>query len=798
MENFTMKVNELVGKFYSSISPDIKFSSDPMIKLGMFASFLYWHKEGKLTKTENHKGEHAICTFDLSYMSVTNQPTWEKWQKKGVLSESLVAKPDSSEAGCAAEAFRAYFEKHINEIYVFDVFDLLQRMNPTTEEYKQLLACSIDYSRCVSIPKEVTDLSKALIGNDIQSVCDPTCHSVNIVEAFDAETKVACTEDKLQYNYHILYDYLIEANTIITSAAPQGEYDAIVSMPPFFDRNQEKNNLQKVVEFFVNQTNAHGKAFIYVPVGFLYRRDFKEVRKSLIEANYIDTIIEFPNRILTATGIDTIAICLKKERTESGIAFIDAKAMVTKKNKYLNTIDVEAILSAISAAQDERKKLVSRDKIAANDIDLTSALYNEERKEIPTGYEEVRLSDLLVPLRGVAMEADENLPVVNPIHLSEDWFKSPLNISELPKQSEIEVSTEMLRQYRKSTSAALFISRSVKFKTAYCEASPTQPVLYGPNIMVYSVNTDRVSVKYLTHEMNKIADQFYQGSAIGLLRKDLLLNATILVPSKSEQDLIVTVAEAEAKKAIAKENGLQEYIEEQKRQYIGEVRLRKHDMKPHLKQVIDASELIKFYLEKKKTLGEYDEDILRNAVKIVESTKKLNEMLDHLCDEDAFGNPEDINLNAYLSSLQKTNAQGIKLTYTCDETTFAANAMERDNLITSIARKDLDRLVDNIIQNAQRHGFTKEGKEYYIHVSLSFDNEKKMYLVDFRNNGNPLPEGLDKASYGMRGEKAGKTGGTGQGGYIVKSITEHFGGDYDVFTDKEETVIRIYLPIKQD
>ena len=64
-----------------------------------------------------------------------------------------------------------------------------------------------------------------------------------------------------------------------------------------------------------------------------------------------------------------------------------------------------------------------------------------------------------------------------------------------------------------------------------------------------------------------------------------------------------------------------------------------------------------------------------------------------------------------------------------------------------------------------------------------------------KNNGTPLPDGMTKERYGLKGERAGITGGTGAGGFIVKSIVNHYGGDYDVFYNDGMTTIRIYLPI---
>ena len=114
-----------------------------------------------------------------------------------------------------------------------------------------------------------------------------------------------------------------------------------------------------------------------------------------------------------------------------------------------------------------------------------------------------------------------------------------------------------------------------------------------------------------------------------------------------------------------------------------------------------------------------------------------------------------------------------------------------------VAPNDFQRLVNNILNNAKRHGFTNPNKkDYMVQINASIDVESGMYKIDFRNNGDPLPEGMNKMRYGIKGEKAGKTAGTGLGGNYVKSFVEHYGGDYDIFMEEGWTVVQIYLPIK--
>jgi len=117
-----------------------------------------------------------------------------------------------------------------------------------------------------------------------------------------------------------------------------------------------------------------------------------------------------------------------------------------------------------------------------------------------------------------------------------------------------------------------------------------------------------------------------------------------------------------------------------------------------------------------------------------------------------------------------------------------------------MGKSDLLRLVQNIIGNAVERGFVDDYPEYSLNISLTI--KKGFYIIDFSNNGRPLPEGMTKERYGMKGVKGKGSDGEGKGGYIVKSITEHYGGDYDVFSQQFAgmwfTHVIVKLPIYQD
>ena len=68
---------------------------------------------------------------------------------------------------------------------------------------------------------------------------------------------------------------------------------------------------------------------------------------------------------------------------------------------------------------------------------------------------------------------------------------------------------------------------------------------------------------------------------------------------------------------------------------------------------------------------------------------------------------------------------------------------------------------------------------------LGYDHETDSYVVEFKNNGKPMSEGLDTSRYGTDGAKFGTTKGEGHGGAIVKETIEHFGGSIEVINAPE-------------
>lgn len=174
--------------------------------------------------------------------------------------------------------------------------------------------------------------------------------------------------------------------------------DAVVSNPPY-SQNWKPHKDKRFNEYGLAPKGKADFAFllhdlfhlqkdgimtIVLPHGVLFRGSSDDnsegsIRKNLIEKNNLDTIIGLPADIFFGTGIPTIIMVLKKEKTDSNVLIIDASKhfiKADKKNK-LQSSDIKRIVDAVK----ERKNipyfasLVSREKIRKNDYNLNIPRY---------------------------------------------------------------------------------------------------------------------------------------------------------------------------------------------------------------------------------------------------------------------------------------------------------------------------------------------------------------------------------------------------------------------------------------
>lgn len=183
---------------------------------------------------------------------------------------------------------------------------------------------------------------------------------------------------------------------------PNGTYrmlpvDAVVSNPPY-SQNWNPTNKETDPRYADYGTAPRGKAdyafllhdlyhlkkdgimTIVLPHGVLFRGGEEEkIRRNLIEKDKIDTIIGLPANIFFGTGIPTIIMVLKKERSNNDVLIIDASKGFIKegKNNKLRACDIKKIVDTITNRESVEKfsKLVSKEEIRQNEYNLNIPRY---------------------------------------------------------------------------------------------------------------------------------------------------------------------------------------------------------------------------------------------------------------------------------------------------------------------------------------------------------------------------------------------------------------------------------------
>ena len=188
------------------------------------------------------------------------------------------------------------------------------------------------------------------------------------------------------------------------------QFDAVVMNPPYSVKNWNRSDLKISDPRFeiagvlppdgkgdfafllhgLFHLGQNGTMAIVLPHGVLFRGGAEgEIRKRLLEKNYIDTIIGLPSNLFTNTGIPVVVIILKKNRElNDPVLIIDGSQNFVKvgKQNVLLEKDIAKIVDTFveRTIKEGYSYLVQRDEILENDFNMNITRYvTSISEEIP-------------------------------------------------------------------------------------------------------------------------------------------------------------------------------------------------------------------------------------------------------------------------------------------------------------------------------------------------------------------------------------------------------------------------------
>ena len=577
-------------------------------------------------------------------------------------------------------------------------------------------------------------------------------------------------------------------------------FDLIVATPPF-GMNLKDDSLavsgRKYLFaedlFIVNSLQSltdNGIAIGVFAQGFLFRGNAEaELRRDVVEQDKLDTIISLPAGVFQYTAIPTAVLKFSNKKERPGFVRIVDGASFFERKRTRQVILFDQLLSAIEKDDPAFVKYVSTEEIREQGYILYPKRYFQEEIIVPEGFIQIPVSDILEIVRGERVETENAEGVfVNIASLSDNPFSYQLD-----KKAAME---PLNSQYRKITTPVVLVSKIRDLKPTFAQASEDDPIYVHPNVLALRVLDDtKVFIPCLILELSKASSKIPKAGVIPSMQQSDILKLKLVMPEgKSMQEAFYLNAEKEHKEAQIRELGLEGVIKSQKAEYESLIRRRKHDLNNMLGDASNSIDAISAFLDAKGYSTEImDEDLNVSLGQILShiqtSLSSMSGIIRHLDDDEVYAEPEVIDLVPRLKALADEVHRNFSIRYSADSYSLCDVVQDDDELHAWVkfGSVNLDRVFFNIIQNAERHGFVDPSRtDYAIEIELTHDYESACFVIRFKNNGKPLPQGLNTRRYGTRAESAGTTAGNGDGGAIVKSTVEHYGGSVRLTNNPED------------
>ena len=537
--------------------------------------------------------------------------------------------------------------------------------------------------------------------------------------------------------------------------------------------------------------------------------------KMLVEKKCIYSIVSFeePNAIFgTNTTKTTICVCANK--AVSNVVCIKNDATGDLIQLSANMLDPTILWPSYYLTAKSKEGITLSEIVSFQDL-------GPKNKENLV-FKKTTFNDEKECIEWILSDKEKNILVVAPTNLSTRYEDAKLCKEILHPAGDPLFEKQLGLLCNIMQPCVLLYGRKDKLVAGYIKDLPSEGIVayrqFACLVPKEGIDVRYVAALLLTPEVKNQIMSICEGEVDAQLFP--LIMDKIIVPNHTDLERATFLSEANYQAIEASKKKMEECLNEKKSEYINEVRMRKHDMRPHLRQMTSSERLMLYYLDNTNDIEDLIKLLKKQLFTSHNALQSLSELVEHLSNEERFGEPESVNLNDYFHNIEKNSEVNFTIKVSCEKA-LAQRKKEIEELkeknkkenvpsmqdmdektITEcsldvyIAPVDLDRIVNNIIENARRHGGLSDGRktDYYISIDVKIDYQRDMYQIDFSNNGKPLPKGMTKERYGLKGEKAGPNAGTGSGGYIVKSIVEHYGGDFDLFSTDGITTIRIYLP----
>ncbi len=788
---------ETFDRIAESFSWALSHSRVSVESLGEFATLLYLIKHDQLRKVNNSDCKEGNDLFVLQFDPSMIGDELEKWLQKGIACIGLMRKEADSnqEIEAILQRYRTTLRQHQSQDALIRTFDLIKEAQLEDVEYLPLLLhveraiAKMAYKVGIEIylrKQSLCELLASLPYASQKAIYDPFMGIAAFATELPEDVTFYGTDINPEiYQYAVLKlalsgrKYQCRQKDSLRDDIHDVPADCIITFPPYIPNDPDKS-VEHLIQLFMK--NEHVKELIMI-VGdqFVSSSKYLSIRKELTEKNMLDKVLKLPWAYMDGTIGALSIVHLRKERTMDEVIFYNFGEDAEKVNKV-----VDFSLSSWNFAIESNfeRSLVGtilrkRDRIAEENFDWSCDIYPMEDciTGIPFGGETKPFKEIVNRIyAAVVKELPEKV-------LSISKLNSPFDTPQ-----EFVPRIQGTKDFVKVEEPVLIVGYSNKCPLYYLEASKAEPAYVSRREILYKCADDGVEPMYLTCIYSKsvshaqLEEYVYQGAVEPNRKIDkFLLAQEVGLPSFPVQLSRVEEYRDQHFRNLIQDSKISKYVEEMKQQYIDEVRSRKHNMRPYLREIKSSVDLARLYLEKTSSIDELKIKLGSLLDSIQSNGEGLASIVERLSQEDKFEDPEYLDVEKAIEDCaeyyRKNTAISVSVIKLMEEPIAAPADLDHCETwgkYALISSYDFRRMLNAIIENARVHGFERHDEGHHIEITIDYDWDK--FKISVWNDGLPFPEGFDINTYGQRGGKAGKHAGTGDGGHQVVAIADHFGG----------------------
>ena len=651
------------------------------------------------------------------------------------------------------------------------------------------------------LPKEIIELVKLLLNIEWGTVYNPHAGTGEFIEAINEDT-IYHGQEASASAYIVQLRLLLEGrnNATIQMSDPSTNWKAKTFSYDYIITNAidntatslEKNRNLILLHQISRDTKL--KAIGIFPASICFslgnNSTHTKVINQLIEQDILETVIKLPPRIIPNLGIVPILIVINKMKERPGMVhFIDANNCCHYKNSLHPKFNLERFTELLKDDSDLLyQAFSSNESIIENNYNLNPSIYiTKDIPTIPEGFQLIALKQLLNPCELKKTVATEGLM----LKYVQSRPYSVLNYSDLsPIDTQQEYGSFINHDFLAVKSNSL---------SPYYVTTENHPVFVSPpgRFLVFKVDTTKIIPSYLLSEMSK--DYFqkqtegWRGSTITLrISSEQFLELKVLVPEKFE-DQVTLALESGNKDLKDQWKRLNEQYEEKLEEFKQGQRLRKHAVAQVLNGLFPAVKLVKYFVENNDNFGpntivieDFNTTLLQMMQSIDHNLNRVVDMVDKFTNSEKFSDAENIQINEFLENYCRHILTNEKYRITLDLTDdiyWTAPSEDTDEeegvtLTVKIGRAELIQILDNLITNANKHGFTDPNRmDYEIRLTTEVETkDTPTLLLKVANNGEPVSRSIPIEQLFTWGISNGKTEGSGLGCWQAKTIAEHYKG----------------------